>query len=182
MAQIRTPAAASFLQDVALRDLAVHATHAACVDGRGDVYQWGDGFFGQQPSEQSTSASGEDDRKPVLTLQGKVRRLLAFILFYYFYLIDWLIAGIVSQNITKVQVTESRVFALSDSGKVYVIPAQAAHAGVTGARQGLTPAGTSTTPSSSSTSRWGSGWLWGDGAGATHAEIAPSQKLAWGER
>jgi alpha-tubulin suppressor-like RCC1 family protein len=70
-AQIRTPAVASFLQDVALRDLAVHATHAACVDGRGDVYQWGDGFFGQQ-SEQSAS-SGEDDRKPVLTLQGKVR-------------------------------------------------------------------------------------------------------------
>ena len=64
--QIRTPAAASFLQDVALRDLAVHATHAVCVDGRGDVYQWGDGFFGQ-----------EEDRPPggtpVLTLQGKVR-------------------------------------------------------------------------------------------------------------
>ena len=64
--QIRTPAVASFLQDVALRDLAVHATHAACVDGRGDVYQWGDGFFGER------SASG-DDRKPMLTLQGKVR-------------------------------------------------------------------------------------------------------------
>ena len=68
--QIRTPAVASFLQDVALRDLAVHATHAACVDGRGDVYQWGDGFFGQQPEQ---SVSSDDDRKPVLTLQGKVR-------------------------------------------------------------------------------------------------------------
>jgi hypothetical protein len=63
--QIRTPAVASFLQDVALRDLAVHAAHAVCVDGRGDVYQWGDGFFGKE------SASG--NRKPVLTLQGKVR-------------------------------------------------------------------------------------------------------------
>ena len=71
-AQIRTPAVASFLRDVALRDLAVHATHAACVDGRGDVYQWGDGFFGQQQSEQSAS-SGKHDRKPALTLQGKVR-------------------------------------------------------------------------------------------------------------
>lgn len=69
-AQIRSPAVASFLQDVALRDLAVHATHAACVDGRGDVYQWGDGFFGQR----SASASGDDRLgKPVLTLQGKVR-------------------------------------------------------------------------------------------------------------
>ena len=69
-AQIRSPVVASFLQDVALRDLAVHATHAACVDGRGDVYQWGDGFFGQR----SASASGDDRLgKPVLTLQGKVR-------------------------------------------------------------------------------------------------------------
>ena len=64
-AQIRTPKVASFLRDVALRDLAVHAAHAACVDGRGDVYQWGDGFFAQE------SAPG--DRKPVLTLRGKVR-------------------------------------------------------------------------------------------------------------
>jgi len=66
-AQIRTPRVTSFLRDVALRDLAVHASHAACVDGRGDVYQWGDGFFAQE----SASASG--DRKPVLTLRGKVR-------------------------------------------------------------------------------------------------------------
>jgi hypothetical protein len=75
------------------------------------------------------------------------------------------------------------VFALSDSGRVYVIPVQAASASAsaTGARQGLTPVGTST-PSSSSTSRWGSGWLWGDGAGAQHAEVVPAQNLAWGER
>jgi hypothetical protein len=66
-AQLRTPRVASFLQDVALRDLAVHVAHAACVDGRGDVYQWGDGYFAQE----SASASG--DRKPILTLRGKVR-------------------------------------------------------------------------------------------------------------
>ncbi|KAH9057096.1 RCC1/BLIP-II [Lactarius deliciosus] len=84
-AQIRTPAAASFLQDVALRDLAVHATHAVCVDGRGD-------------------------------------------------------------NITKVQVTESRVFALSAEGKVYVVPAL-------GASQSGAP------PTPSSAPWWGTGWL-----------------------
>ncbi|KAI0303365.1 RCC1/BLIP-II [Multifurca ochricompacta] len=61
--QFRMPAVASFLQSVALRDLVVHATHAACVDGRGDVYQWGDGFFGQ--------SSASENRKPVLTLRGK---------------------------------------------------------------------------------------------------------------
>ncbi|KAI0255373.1 regulator of chromosome condensation 1/beta-lactamase-inhibitor protein II [Lactifluus subvellereus] len=133
--QIRTPAVASFLQDVALRDLAVHATHAVCVDGRGDVYQWGDGFFGQR--------SASDNRKPVLTLQGK--------------------------NITRVQVTESRVFALSASGKVYVISAQ-------------TPQQSASAPTPSSTLWWGTGWLWGEKAGAQHSEIVPAQTLAWGER
>ncbi|OBZ75617.1 Protein FMP25, mitochondrial [Grifola frondosa] len=43
---IRTPATAEWLENVALRDLALHEKHAACVDARGDVYQWGDGFFG----------------------------------------------------------------------------------------------------------------------------------------
>ena len=64
--QIRTPKVASFLRDVALRDLAVHASYAVCVDGRGDVYQWGDGLFTDQRSRSG-------DGKPVLTLRGKVR-------------------------------------------------------------------------------------------------------------
>ena len=72
--QIRTPTVASFLRDVALRDLAVHATHAVCVDGRGDVYQWGDGFFLGQ--EQQPAPGGAGDRMPVLTLKGKVRPVL----------------------------------------------------------------------------------------------------------
>ena len=67
---IRTPVAASFLENAALRDLALHSSHAACVDARGDVYQWGDGFFGP-----SASASGTKDRGPTLTLKGKVKSL-----------------------------------------------------------------------------------------------------------
>ena len=84
-AQLRTPRVASFLQDVALRDLAVHVAHAACVDGRGDVYQWGDGYFAQE----SASASG--DRKPILTLRGKVlpHNILAFFFFSLLLLIWW---------------------------------------------------------------------------------------------
>lgn len=46
----------------ALRDLAFHEKHAACVDASGNVYQWGDGFSGD--------ASSTDG--PVLTLKGKV--------------------------------------------------------------------------------------------------------------
>lgn len=57
-----------------------------------------------------------------------------------------------------------------------MIPASASASA--SARQGLNSAGTQTPLSS----RWGSGWLSGGGAGAQHAEIVPAQKLAWGER
>ena len=69
------------------------------------------------------------------------------------------------------QVTESRVFALSASGRVYVISAQA-------------PPGVPMRSSTSIMSRWGTGWLWGgdDQPGVQHFEIVPAQKLTWGER
>lgn len=51
-----TPKVASFLRDVALRNMAVRATHAAYVDGRGDTYQWGNGIFAQH-SESSVRKS-----------------------------------------------------------------------------------------------------------------------------
>jgi len=60
---VRTPAVATWLENVALRDLALHLKHAACVDVRGDVYQWGDGFIG---------CKSQQNANPVLTLRGKV--------------------------------------------------------------------------------------------------------------
>ena len=60
---IRTPSIAKWLDGVALQDLAIHQHHAACVDGRGDVYQWGSGFSGSDPGTQL---------KPTLTLRNKV--------------------------------------------------------------------------------------------------------------
>ena len=64
---VRTPAVAGWLKDVALRDLGLHEEHGACIDALGDVYQWGDGFFGTHNSGDATSSG-----KPVLTLRGKV--------------------------------------------------------------------------------------------------------------
>jgi len=66
---VRSPSVAAWLQNVALRDLALHENHAACVDARGDIYQWGNGFFGPL----SISEDGNQDRRPKRTLQGKVR-------------------------------------------------------------------------------------------------------------
>ena len=61
---VRTPAVTDWLKGVALRDLSVHERHAACIDANGDVYQWGDGFFGTEP--------GSSRARPQLTLRGKV--------------------------------------------------------------------------------------------------------------
>ncbi|KDN49438.1 hypothetical protein RSAG8_02140, partial [Rhizoctonia solani AG-8 WAC10335] len=45
---IRTPEEVLSWTGVALRDLAFHEKHAACVDAAGDVYQWGDAYYGER--------------------------------------------------------------------------------------------------------------------------------------
>jgi hypothetical protein len=61
---LRTPTVAKWLDGVALRDLQLHQKHAACIDARGDVYQWGEGFFGEAVKAVHS---------PKLTLRSKVR-------------------------------------------------------------------------------------------------------------
>jgi hypothetical protein len=61
---IKFPTYAPELFQSPLRDLALSSSHAACVDASGDVYQWGDSFFGSEHTES---------KRPQLTLQGKVR-------------------------------------------------------------------------------------------------------------
>lgn len=58
------PTPSERFKNVALRDIALHEKHAACVDAMGDVYQWGDGFLGGEPGRSHTL--------PQLTLKGKV--------------------------------------------------------------------------------------------------------------
>ena len=72
---VQRPTNVKWLENVALRDLVLHEHHAACVDSRGDVYQWGDGFFG------SGSASEAEARKPKATLIGKVGTSMVFVNF-----------------------------------------------------------------------------------------------------
>ncbi|EIW60539.1 RCC1/BLIP-II [Trametes versicolor FP-101664 SS1] len=134
---VRVPTPSEWFDNVALRDLALHEQHAACVDARGDLYQWGDGFFGSEPGSSRT--------KPRVTLRGK--------------------------NITQLQLTRSRVFALSASGRVYVLSSRQAE-------QAL-PAGA---PTPASTPWWGTGWLWGEEEEVNFAEITPNEGLKRGER
>ncbi|KAG1826948.1 regulator of chromosome condensation 1/beta-lactamase-inhibitor protein II [Suillus subaureus] len=139
--RVQYPVNASWLKGVALRDLALHERHAACVDARGDVYQWGDGFFG------SSATSESEPQGPKLTLRG--------------------------HNIIQLQLTESRIYALSASGKIYVIAANAEQQKAPPPKQ--LPAGT--------TSLWGPGWIWGaQGNAIDFMEITPKQKLGWGEQ
>ena len=66
---LRSPSPLPWLDGVALRDLVLHETHAACVDARGDVYQWG-----------NVSAQGSVVTQPIRTLRGKVRAWSDFLL------------------------------------------------------------------------------------------------------
>ncbi|EGN95495.1 hypothetical protein SERLA73DRAFT_186528 [Serpula lacrymans var. lacrymans S7.3] len=139
---VRIPSVANWLQNVALRDLALHDQHAACVDARGDVYQWGNGFYGSAPKSDAEAMG----RKPTLTLQGK--------------------------NIIRLQLTGSRVFALSASGKIYVFAAKAG--------QQKSPVGA---PTPSSTPWWGTGWFWGEEEAAIDfAQLTPKEAFGWKER
>ncbi len=142
---IRTPAIAEWLEDVALRDLVLHKEHAACIDARGDVYQWGTGHFG----------SAEND-SPALTLRNKVRHILSSSKE------RWLILDI--QNIVQLQLTESKLYALSASGQIYAMEASAS-------RQSL-PAGSPT-----QSPWWRMGWLWGKEETVDFVEIKPQQQL-----
>ncbi|KAJ7738495.1 RCC1/BLIP-II [Mycena maculata] len=124
---IKKPFTAEWLNDVALRDLALHENHAACVDLRGDVYQWGEGY----------APRTLEDERPTLTLSGK--------------------------GIIKLQLSEHRVFALSKSGRVYVLDAKASNQIFKGAR-----------------APW---WeFWTSPPLVDFAELAPQVALRWREK
>ncbi|VDB86912.1 unnamed protein product [Peniophora sp. CBMAI 1063] len=117
-AEAGSPSPVRYLDNVALRDLALHAHHGAAVDARGDLYQWG--------------AGSHNEKKPLLTLQGK--------------------------DLIKVQVAENRVFALSKSGKVYVVSTKR-----------------------NATAGTGGGWFSSPKDG-DFVELQPAQKLGWTEK
>lgn len=157
---VKTPAVAAWLEDVALRDLVLNENHAACIDAKGDVYQWGDGFFGTRDSSGRPSSSG----KPALTLRGKVRDRCVLLMLM-------LKSMSTFQNILRLQSTADRVFALSASGRIYVVSSKSAS-------QQL-PTGA---PTPASTPWWGTGWIWGEEEEVDFAEISSQEKLARGEK
>lgn len=75
------------------------------------------------------------------------------------------------QNITHLELTESKLFALSASGRIYVLSTDAS-------KQNLRPGA----PTPSSTPWWGTGWFWGEEEDIDFAEITPNAKLGWGEK
>ncbi|KAI0086302.1 regulator of chromosome condensation 1/beta-lactamase-inhibitor protein II [Irpex rosettiformis] len=138
---VRTPAVADWLEGVALRDLVLQENHTACIDARGDVYQWGDGYFGTISSAADASSSG----KPALTLRNK--------------------------NIVSLQATSDRIFALSASGRIYVLSSKRS-----------TQKHEAGAPTPSSDPWWGTGWMWGEDEDIDFAEIHSNEKLGWREK
>jgi hypothetical protein len=149
---IRAPQDISAWANVALRDLALHERHAACVDAAGDVYQWGAAYYGDLVEGQS----GEPHR----TLSGKVCSCIR---------LELRITNLyqASQNISKIALSAARVFALSENtGKIYVLSQ-------TAERQKL---------STSGSSWWSlGGWLSGSPS-VDYLELTTNSKLNRGEK
>ncbi|KAG8861942.1 hypothetical protein FRB96_002385 [Tulasnella sp. 330] len=122
---------------VALRDLAFHEKHAACVDASGDIYQWGDGFF-DLPSDSQSSPG------PALTLSGK--------------------------DIIAITLSQYKVYALSRSGKVYVLSSKQKAQAVTDETPGMR------------SSWWSVSWLWNAKPNIDHVELLPEPKRQQSEK
>ncbi len=69
------------------------------------------------------------------------------------------------------QLTEGKLYALSASGKVYVLASDAAAQ--------FLPVGK---PTPASTPWWSTGWMWGEEEEVDFAEVTPNCQLAWGEK
>lgn len=70
----------------------------------------------------------------------------------------------------QLQLTERKLYALSASGKVYVIATDAME------QELRTYA-----PTPASDSWWGTGWFWGEDECVDFAEVTPAEPLAWRE-
>lgn len=75
------------------------------------------------------------------------------------------------QNIVQLQLSPSRVYALSASGRIFVLSSRQADQTLASGAQ--TPA---------SAPWWGTGWLWGEAEQVDFAEITANEKLKRGER
>ncbi|EJU05539.1 RCC1/BLIP-II [Dacryopinax primogenitus] len=129
---IRNPQPLPHLSGIALRDLALHEKHGACVDAAGNVYQWGDEFFENKSKEA---------RKPKLTLTGK--------------------------DIKSLTITESKVYALSSSGRVFVLSAKESRHG---------------NIKEESSPWWTTSWLWHTQPTLDHVELKPEFPLRGREK
>jgi len=130
----------------------LHKSHAACVDANGDVYQWGRGFYG---------SAAATHHAPKLTLKGKVRPLILSAC--------CLITGF--QDIIQLQLTESKIYALSSSGMIYTLSAKESNQALA---LGQKPIETKSALSSLA--------LWKEADKVDFVELQPSSALGWGER
>jgi hypothetical protein len=76
-----------------------------------------------------------------------------------------------AQDIALVQLSTSKVFALSTTGKVYVLSSDSAKQKLASGR-----------PTTANSSWWGLNWLWGAEQTVDFAEVKPNVPLSWGER
>lgn len=121
---VRMPRPISAFDGVALRDLWLGETHGAAVDANGDLMQWGLGFFypaTRLDRSQAPPSASTQPLNPIKTLSGK--------------------------NLRKVVGTEGKLYALADSGEVWVVSGARAPEPIPGHRKWSTLGLSSSAPS-----------------------------------
>ena len=155
---VKEPRRIAFFNGQILRDLRLDSEVGVAVNERGDVLQWGVGYWGKAAVAAATKAKAT--LTPGTTLQGK--------------------------DIVKVALSNDRVIALSASGAVYSLPISQADALPASSSSSSSSSPSPSLSSASSTSSGWRGLFWSTSAGSAKAAagvrtLTPSG-LSWGER
>lgn len=118
---IKTPRSIPYFDGMALRDLALEERHAVAVDASGDVLQWGLGFFDASLENLNQEENIDDvplarrrekEKANELTPRGSLGATPMAP-----------VRTLTGKNIVSVTISDSKVYALSKNGTVYVFSA-----------------------------------------------------------
>ncbi|UZJ56549.1 hypothetical protein CBS101457_005869 [Exobasidium rhododendri] len=115
---VKTPRSIPYFDGIALRDLSMEERHGAAVDANGDVLQWGLGFFDASLENVNKQENLDDvplgrrrekEKANELTPRGSLGAQAL-----------GPVKTLVGKDIVKLATSDTKIFALSKSGKVYV--------------------------------------------------------------
>jgi alpha-tubulin suppressor-like RCC1 family protein len=124
MTLVRSPRSIPYFDGMALRHILLEEKHAAAIDANGDLLQWGLGFFDAScRTKKSSVSSGAIDEVPLGRRRDKIRANELTPLGSEAAQPRIPIKTLQGKNLVKVVGSDTKVYALSKKGDVYVLSA-----------------------------------------------------------